>query len=250
MKNIIINADDFGLKPSVNLAIIELFKNNLINSTTLMANMPSFEDAVEFAHNNHITDKIGIHLHLDEGYLLIPKTKTIAAQKKVNRSILKIERKNLFFLSTHEKNSIYKEFSSQIERVKRSGINITHIDTHHHMHEIFPVTLIVLSLLKEYRIPTMRILNNLNSSSKLYKRIYRRSVNKYIELKRANLSDYFGNQLQAISKLEIDKSLIKYKKLEIMVHPEYNNNGIIVDIFNNHEYSFDFLDKLAKFVSI
>ena len=42
----IINADDFGLSSSVN-KIVESFNNGLINSTTLMANMPGFEEAVE-----------------------------------------------------------------------------------------------------------------------------------------------------------------------------------------------------------
>ena len=55
MKNkIIINADDFGLNSSVNKAIVESFNNGLINSTTLMANMPGFEEAVEMAHKSKI----------------------------------------------------------------------------------------------------------------------------------------------------------------------------------------------------
>jgi chitin disaccharide deacetylase len=44
--NVKINADDFGLNSSVNKAIIEAFDNNYINSTTLMANMPGFDEAV------------------------------------------------------------------------------------------------------------------------------------------------------------------------------------------------------------
>ena len=67
MKKLIINADDFGLNTSVNHAIIESFEKGLINSTTLMANMPGFEEAIELAHKNNIIDKIGIHLCLTEG---------------------------------------------------------------------------------------------------------------------------------------------------------------------------------------
>jgi predicted glycoside hydrolase/deacetylase ChbG (UPF0249 family) len=40
MRKIIVNADDFGMSAEVNRAIVEAFENNVISSTTLMANMP------------------------------------------------------------------------------------------------------------------------------------------------------------------------------------------------------------------
>jgi chitin disaccharide deacetylase len=46
IKEILINADDFALKSSVNNAIVELFNKRLINSTTLMTNMHGFDEAV------------------------------------------------------------------------------------------------------------------------------------------------------------------------------------------------------------
>ena len=47
MTTIYINADDFGLGTSVNKAIVECFNSGIINSTTLMANMPGFDEAIE-----------------------------------------------------------------------------------------------------------------------------------------------------------------------------------------------------------
>jgi predicted glycoside hydrolase/deacetylase ChbG (UPF0249 family) len=47
---LIINADDFGISPQVNKVILNDFKNGLITSTTLLANMPGFEDAVNIAN--------------------------------------------------------------------------------------------------------------------------------------------------------------------------------------------------------
>ncbi|MDT2479823.1 ChbG/HpnK family deacetylase [Enterococcus avium] len=39
MKKIIINADDFGYSTAVNLGIVEAYKNGVLTSTTLMANI-------------------------------------------------------------------------------------------------------------------------------------------------------------------------------------------------------------------
>ena len=66
----IVNGDDFGYSTSINHATIEAFNHDKINSATIMANMPGFEEAVELAHANKVADKIGAHLVLTEGTLL------------------------------------------------------------------------------------------------------------------------------------------------------------------------------------
>ena len=47
--DVIVNADDFGMNHNVNLAIDYCFKKNIISSTTIMANMPGFDEAVKLA---------------------------------------------------------------------------------------------------------------------------------------------------------------------------------------------------------
>jgi len=42
-----VNADDFGMSPRINHAILQAFENGLISSATIMANMPAFEDACQ-----------------------------------------------------------------------------------------------------------------------------------------------------------------------------------------------------------
>jgi predicted glycoside hydrolase/deacetylase ChbG (UPF0249 family) len=250
LDNIIINADDFGLSSSVNSAIIDSFARGFINSTTLMSNMPAFADAVELAYKHQITDRIGVHLNLDEGDLLTSAILKTSLSEKKNLFGITDKRSKLFFISQNEKNLIYKEFSAQIERVTKAGIRITHLDTHHHIHEIGPITLIILALLKEYKISSMRILNNLNNSTTFYKSGYRLVVNEFIKKSSANFSDYFGNQFEAIEFCKLDKSFGKGKKLEIMVHPDYNEKGIIIDKIKNQEYSFENLSVFLKCITI
>ena len=247
---VIINADDFGLNSSVNHAIVESFERNYITSTTIMANMPGFEEAVSLAKENKLTGKIGIHLNLTQG---IPLTENILSSNlfyNKNNTDLKKHKRRLFFLSKKEKEIIFKEFSAQVEKVRNAGIEITHIDSHHHIHEVWPVTKLVLALLKKYQIPSMRILNNLNQSTGFHKLYYRNFVNNRIKSKEANLTGFFGSQLQTFAQLKKNPSVFNDAKLEMMVHPDYNNSGILVDKIKDREYYFEYPDDFKKLISL
>ncbi|BBE20574.1 cellobiose phosphotransferase system YdjC-like protein [Aquipluma nitroreducens] len=240
-KNIIVNADDFGLKSSVNKAIVESFNKNLINSTTIMANMPGFEEAVELAFKHKFNDRLGVHLNLDAGYHLTSHSEITRILDRNNHFKFKDVRMIFFFLSGYEKKLIHQEFVAQIERVIKTGIKITHIDTHHHIHEIFPITKIIFPLLKTYNISSIRILNNINKSTAFYKIGYRRLVNNRIKINNRNLTDYFGNQLDVSSLLQKYPSLCENKKIEVMVHPDYDKNGKLIDWLGGKEHNFDSL---------
>lgn len=64
------------------------------------------------------------------------------------------------------------------------------------------MTKIILALLKEYNISSIRILNNQDRATRFYKLGYRKLVNKFIKINNANFSDFFGNQLEVISLLK------------------------------------------------
>lgn len=77
MFKLFINADDFGLNASVNKAIVESFNSGLINSTTVMANMPGFEEAVNLIHEYKLDRNIGVHLVLTDGLPLTEEIKSM-----------------------------------------------------------------------------------------------------------------------------------------------------------------------------
>lgn len=64
-KVLILNADDFGLSPSVNRGIVEAYHAGVITSTTLMANMPGFDEAVQIAKAE---PGLGVGLHFNLSY--------------------------------------------------------------------------------------------------------------------------------------------------------------------------------------
>jgi chitin disaccharide deacetylase len=247
-KEIIINADDFGLKSSVNKAIVESFKAGTITSTTLMANMPGFDEAIQLAYENDLLSSVGIHLNLTGGVPLTEAIRNTNLFYNEKNSDLKKHKKNLFRLTTSDRALVFNEFSAQIERVKNAGIQITHIDTHHHIDEIWSITQIIQELLKKYNIPSMRILNNMNQSTRFHKKMYRKLVNRLIRMNHANYTDFLGNQLEAVNRLVNDPAFCENKKLEIMVHPDYNNAGLIIDRINKMEFGFDYPEQLAKYI--
>jgi hypothetical protein len=111
-KNIIVNADDFGSKSSVNKAIAELFNTGAINSTTLIANMAGFDEAVELANKNNFITKIGVHLNLSAGDPLTLNILNTNLFFNKNDFVLKKHKTHLFFLTKDDKKLIFKEFAA------------------------------------------------------------------------------------------------------------------------------------------
>jgi predicted glycoside hydrolase/deacetylase ChbG (UPF0249 family) len=248
--SLIINADDFGLSSSVNKAIVESFNNGLINSTTLMANMPGFEEAVELIYNQKLSEKIGVHLVLTDGLPLTHETDSVNLFFN-NRVITSRSRfKKLFFLNRNDRFAIFNEYSAQIEKVRKNGISITHLDTHHQIHDMWGIMKIMLDLLKTYRIPSMRILNNLNKSNYFCKNAYRNIINCYLKYRKANFTDFLGNQLDFISILDRNPSFLDdmNKRIEIMVHPDLNESGMLIDKIKDKEYDFLFQKNIKEYI--
>lgn len=52
---------------------------------------------------------------------------------------------------------VYAELSAQIKAVQKTGITITHLDSHQHLHILPKITDIVLQLAQEYNIKSIRI---------------------------------------------------------------------------------------------
>lgn len=124
---LIINADDFGLSKSISDGIVEGIKKGYITSTTVMANMPYAEYAINQAIENNI-NCIGLHINLTVGKPII-KNDNLTDNNGVfyyNKS--QIENKNL----TYE--DAYNEIIAQIEKINeysKGKIKIDHLDAHH-----------------------------------------------------------------------------------------------------------------------
>lgn len=154
MKKLIINADDFGYCKGVNYGIIEAHKDGVLTSTTLMANMPSFDHAVGL-HQQYPNLGIGVHLTLTTGTPVLNHLKTIIDTDGNFRN--QAYYKESFTVDEHE---VYDEWKAQIEKALAAGIQPTHLDAHHHANLFGDFNNIYFKLADEYSLPVRNNFNN------------------------------------------------------------------------------------------
>lgn len=141
MTRLIVNADDFGLTPGVNRAIIELHKTGSLTSTTLMARAEATGEAVALAQSSP-TLGVGCHIVLVDGEPVLPAAEipTLVDQRRGRlRPTLGSFLKALFSGRIHAE-EVEAEAAAQIASLQKRGIQLTHIDTHKHTH-MFPAVL-------------------------------------------------------------------------------------------------------------
>ena len=138
MPRLILNADDFGLTPGINRAIVELHRAGCLTSASLMATGPAFRDAVRLARE-HPRLGIGCHLVFVDGIPIshpwdIP-TLLGADDKTFRPQALDFAQAAL--RHTIRPDDLAREAQAQIQTLQRAGLDVTHIDTHKHTH-LFP----------------------------------------------------------------------------------------------------------------
>ncbi|MGC2707016.1 MAG: ChbG/HpnK family deacetylase [Candidatus Acidiferrales bacterium] len=134
MKNLILNADDFGMTRGVNEGIIRAHREGILTSTTLMANGPAFDDAVQRTGANTELG-VGCHLVLVGGKCMA-RREDVASLADAGGNLPEslpsfVARLSSGMIPGEE---IEREFRAQIERIRAAGIVPTHLDTHKHTH--------------------------------------------------------------------------------------------------------------------
>lgn len=142
-KYLIINADDCGLAPGVNRAIIELHEAGLVKSTSLMVNMPGFHDAARRLINIP-TLGVGLHLNLSSGSPIAPAEWV--------PSLVDDEGGFSEELNWNEQD-IMIELRAQMNRLLSAGIRPTHIDSHRFVQDRKNVCRPMVSLARSMRLP-------------------------------------------------------------------------------------------------
>lgn len=156
-KYLIVNADDFGLCESINRGIIYAHENGIVNSTSILANGEAFESAVKMAHE-HPNLNVGIHLCLiEEKPVLLPekvRSLTENDNKFVRHWFKFIQRILIGKINLKE---LEDELHAQIQKVIKTGINPSHIDSHQHIHLLSPILKIIIKLANQYNIKRIRL---------------------------------------------------------------------------------------------
>ncbi|HSB76627.1 MAG TPA: ChbG/HpnK family deacetylase [Terriglobales bacterium] len=160
MPRLIVNADDFGLTPGINRAILESHQRGIVTSATLMANGRAFAEAVALARTAPSLS-IGCHVVLVDGEpvlepqqvptLLAPRTRGSNFRHSIRELAAAAMRGRL------DEAQMEAEAAAQIRRLHAAGLTISHFDTHKHAH-MFPR--ILRPLLRAARACGVRALRN------------------------------------------------------------------------------------------
>lgn len=134
MKQLILNADDFGLTRGVNEGIIRAHRQGILTSATLMATGPAFDDAVARAKAEPGFG-VGCHLVLVGGTPLsmpaeIPSL--VDASGRLPRTLPEFVAK--VTSGSVRSRDIERELRAQIKKIRQAGIEPSHLDTHKHTH--------------------------------------------------------------------------------------------------------------------
>ena len=146
MKQLIVNADDLGLTPAVNRGVVRAFQDGIVTSASLLVTGSAFEDAVALAQQNPKLD-VGLHLTLVEEKAVLGPDVLPTLVDETGRfprtSAEFIQRALLGGISWHE---VEQEIAAQIALFEKTGLRLSHLDSHQHLHMFPPVFQIVRRL--------------------------------------------------------------------------------------------------------
>jgi chitin disaccharide deacetylase len=222
--NLIISADDFGLSPEVNKAIIQAFKLGIINRATAIANAPFFSEACALAHANGYEKNIGVHFNITEGKAFNPRMSGTPLFCSNSGDFI-YRRNKKMILSQFEMKAVSAECEDQILKFNEQKLYPTHLDSHHHIHTEWFIFKAIEPVIRKHEFSSVRMADNIVNSS-FPRKIYKNLFNTYLK-KHWLSTSHFGD----IS------DIIKYKAsafrnnsiIEVMIHPTYGPGNTLID---------------------
>ncbi|GAA0106386.1 chitin disaccharide deacetylase [Paraclostridium sordellii] len=242
MTKLIINADDFGYCEGVNQGIISAHKNGVVKSCTIMTGMPGFEQALDLLKENK---DLGCGVHM-----------TLSCYKPVLKTHKTLTDENGYFFRriTDEKakeidlDELYEEFCAQIDKAIGAGIEITHLDSHHHVHTLKEFKPVIEKILNKYKLPIRGGFEYRLDYDKIIPVIgsfYHKNVDgKYFEnhieeIKKYEISDMMSHPafVDAFLSKSTSYSIERTKEHEILTSKElkkfFEDNDIIITNYRN-----------------
>lgn len=127
-KKLIINADDFGMCHSYNLAVFDLFRENRISTATLMPVTPGREEAAAWCAENR-TQNVGLHTTLTSEWGSL-RWSSLTGLPSLEDENGYLHRTVSAFLQKAQPAQIGLELEAQMEWVENMGIRPSHVDNH------------------------------------------------------------------------------------------------------------------------
>ena len=156
-KRLIVNADDFGRHPLIDRAVAECVKRGCLRSATLMPGGKAFDDAVETALA-HPALGVGIHFTLVNGYPVLPPEEIpslVTADGVFYDDYIHFVKR--FLAGRVAMEDVRRELAAQAAKMAKTGLSLTHVDSHQHMHVLPGIFTAVLDAAEAIHIDAVRI---------------------------------------------------------------------------------------------
>lgn len=128
------NADDFGGSSSINRAVVKAHRMGVLTSASLMVAGDAFDEAVSIARETPSL-AVGLHIVLVNGKAVLPPQAIpdlVDAEGFFHRA--PVSAGLSFFFRPLLQNQLSQELSAQFERFANTGLPLSHVDGHLHMH--------------------------------------------------------------------------------------------------------------------
>jgi hopanoid biosynthesis associated protein HpnK len=131
---VILNADDFGRSASINVAVIRAHREGVLTSATLMVAADAFDDAVALAHQTPGL-AVGLHVVVSGGRAVLPPgaiPHLLSPQGLFPDDGFALGVR--YAASRIALRELASEMQAQFERFAMTGLELSHVDCHQHMH--------------------------------------------------------------------------------------------------------------------
>ncbi len=153
----IITGDDFGSSPAVNRGIIEAHERGILTSASLLVTGEAFAEAVALA-KTHPGLAVGLHLVVSSGRAALGPGEIPNLVDAEGRFSSRLFRAGLRFrFNPRVRRELHLEIRAQLEKFRRTGLTLSHVDGHQHFH-VHPVVLgMLIELAEEFGIRAIRL---------------------------------------------------------------------------------------------
>ena len=156
-RRLVINADDFGLSEGVNRGILEAHRAGSVTSTSLLVNLPAFEDAVLGA-GRATQLGVGLHFNLTAGAPVSPAAAVPSLCDGATGCFHPLRRLLARALAGRiAPAEVRRECTAQVDRFRATGLPLTHLDSHRHVHLLPGVWGPVVEVARQQGIPAVRV---------------------------------------------------------------------------------------------
>ena len=223
---IIANADDLGLRISVNFAILQCFNAGFINSASLITNSLIFDETVAMIKSEKHVRNIGVHIDLIEFKPLTSFCAPRFLNKEGNWSLTAVNNK-LLILNKKERHAFEQEIHAQIDKALSAGLKIVHLDSHYHIHTLPAFYKLFINAAKKYNLK-LRLAQSYSQGNYITF-LYRKWLNYLIKKNGNSYADFFEDVQHFLSSRRIAERQLS---VEIMLHPDLDGLGNLTDHYH------------------